>query len=158
MKNSNVNSDTEPKIKSDNVITSPYYIEGLYVDPSQNSIVENNEIRNVQPKVMEVLTYLCSKAEQLVSSDELIQACWPNQYISDGPVHKCIAQIRKALADAPKSPHFIKTVPKKGYVFIAKVKGLNISLPAQRVPWTGESPYPGLHPYTFVAKRIVFWS
>lgn len=142
--------------KQNKIITTPYYIEGLYVDPSQNIIVKNNETQNIQPKVMEVLTYLCSKAEQLVSADELIQACWHNQYISDGPVHKCIAQLRKALSDDPKTPRFIKTVPKKGYVFIAKVKGLNITSHVPWALWTGESPYPGLHPYTFEQSELFF--
>ncbi|MEW6982669.1 winged helix-turn-helix domain-containing protein [Colwelliaceae bacterium 6471] len=138
-------------------ITSPYYIEGLYIEPSQSVIIENNETRNVQPKVMEVLTYLCSKAEQLVSADELIKVCWPNQYIGDSPLHKCIAQIRKALADDPKNPRFIKTVPKKGYVFIAKVKGLNTSTQQPAIPyWTGDSPYPGLTPYTLAQSDVFF--
>jgi DNA-binding winged helix-turn-helix (wHTH) protein len=111
---------------------------------------------------MEVLVYLCSKAGEVVSSDELITTCWPNQYISDSPLHKCIAQIRKALGDDPKKPRFIKTVPKKGYVFIAKVKGLNTNSQAifqQKSPkknWTRESPYPGLVPYTFAQSDIFF--
>ncbi len=87
---------------SNDFITTPYYIEGLYIEPSQSIIIENNITRHVQPKVMEVLTYLCSKAEQLVTTDELIKACWPNQFISDSPLHKCIAQIRKTLSDDPK--------------------------------------------------------
>ncbi len=141
---------------SNDFITTPYYIEGLYIEPSQSIIIENNETQHIQPKVMEVLTYLCSKAEQLVSTDELIKACWPNQFISDSPLHKCIAQIRKALADDPKNPRFIKTVPKKGYVFIAKVKGLNIT-PQQPIShWTGELPYPGLQPFTFAQSDIFF--
>lgn len=141
---------------SNDFITTPYYIEGLYIEPLQSIIIENNETRNIQPKVMEVLTYLCSKAEQLVSADELIKTCWPNQYISDSPLHKCIAQIRKALADDPKSPRFIKTVPKKGYVFIAKVKGLNVTPQQPQSHWTGALLYPGLKPYTFAQNDIFF--
>jgi DNA-binding winged helix-turn-helix (wHTH) protein len=156
LSNSNAKSNTESNNKPNNAITSPYYIEGFYVDPSQNIILTNNETRNVQPKVMEVLTYLCSKAGQLVPSNELILACWPNQYISDGPVHKCIAQLRKALTDDPKNPLFIKTVPKQGYVFIAKVKGLKVTSHAPRASWTGESPYPGLQPYTFEQSEWFF--
>lgn len=147
---------------SNNFIPNPFYIEGLYIEPSKNIIIENNSTRNVQPKVMEVLVYLCSKAEEVISSEELITTCWPNQYISDSPLHKCIAQIRKALGDDPKKPRFIKTVPKKGYVFIAKVKGLNTNSLAtfpKKTPkknWTGESPYPGLVPYTFAQSDIFF--
>ncbi|MEW6989621.1 winged helix-turn-helix domain-containing protein [Colwelliaceae bacterium 6441] len=144
------------KSNSNDFITASYYIEGVYVDPAQNIIIENNVTLHIQPKVMEVLTYLCSKAEQLVSSEELINSCWSNQYISDGAVHKCIAQIRKALSDDPKKPHFIKTVPKKGYVFIAKIKGLNKAPQPIMSHWTGESPYPGLKPFTFAQSDIFF--
>jgi DNA-binding winged helix-turn-helix (wHTH) protein len=141
---------------STDFITTPYYIEGLYIEPSQSIIIENNDTRHVQPKVMEVLTYLCSKAEQLVTTDELIKACWPNQFISDSPLHKCIAQIRKALSDDPKNPRFIKTVPKKGYVFIAKVKGLNVTPQKSTTHWAGEIPYPGLQPFTSSQSDIFF--
>lgn len=156
LNNSKENSTNASINISKNANISPYSIEGFYVDPSQNTLVKNNETQHVQPKVMEVLTYLCAKAEQVVSSDELIQACWPNQYISDSPVHKCIAQIRKALDDEPKKPRYIKTVPKKGYVFIAKVTGLQINEPVTRKPWTRESPYPGLQPYTFAQRELFF--
>ncbi len=141
---------------SNDFITTPYYIEGLYIEPSQSIIIENNITRHVQPKVMEVLTYLCSKAEQLVTTDELIKACWPNQFISDSPLHKCIAQIRKTLSDDPKNPRFIKTVPKKGYVFIAKIKGLNVTPQKSTAHWTGELPYPGLQPFTSSQSDIFF--
>jgi DNA-binding winged helix-turn-helix (wHTH) protein len=147
---------------SSDFIPDPFYIEGLFIEPSKNIIIENNISQNIQPKVMEVLVYLCSKAEEVISSDELIAHCWPNQYISDSPLHKCIAQIRKALGDDPKKPRFIKTVPKKGYVFIAKVKRLNASSSAITFPikskknWTGESPYPGLVPYTFATSELFF--
>lgn len=157
MKNSKNNTANKAlNNTANNVITTSYYIEGFYVDPSQNTFVKNNETHHVQPKVMEVLTYLCAKAEQVVSSDELIQACWPNQYISDSPVHKCIAQIRKVLSDDPKTPRFIKTVPKKGYVFIAKVTGLHINEPKILSPWMGESPFPGLQPYKFEQRELFF--
>jgi len=147
---------SNPNNSLNDFITTPYFIEGLYIEPSQNIIIEDNDTRHIQPKVMEVLTYLCSKAEQLVTADELIKVCWPNQFISDGPLHKCIAQIRKALSDDPKNPRFIKTVPKKGYVFIAKVKGLNVTPQKSSVQWTGDLPYPGLKPYTSSQSDIFF--
>ena len=117
----NAITDKDSKDKTDNIITNSFTIEGIYVDCLQNTLIQNNKTQNIQPKVMEVLTYLCSKPQQVVSNDELIEACWPNQYISDSPLHKCIAQIRKILVDDPKNPRFIKTIPKKGYVFIIDV-------------------------------------
>lgn len=105
---------------------------------------------------MEVLTYLCSKSDQLISNDELIKACWPNQYIGDSPLHKCIAQLRKVLGDDPKHPRFIKTIPKRGYVFIGKTKGLDTRPQKLAVNWNGDPPYAGLKPYTFEQNFCFF--
>mgnify|MGYP000014664848 CR=1 FL=1 len=57
---------------SNDFIPNPFYIEELYVEPSKNIIIENNNTRSIQPKVMEVLVYLCSKAKEVVSPEELI--------------------------------------------------------------------------------------
>ncbi len=138
------------------LITRPFYIDGLYVEPSQNTIIIKNQAHNIQPKVMEVLLYLCTKKQELVTNDQLIKACWPNQYIGDSPLHKCIAQLRKVLGDDPRAPRFIKTIPKKGYVFIAAVKGLDLTNNLTPQMWLGSSPYPGLDSFCFEQSQFFF--
>lgn len=133
----------------------PFYVEGMFIDPLKNQIIQGEEKQEVQPKVMEVLCYLSQHAEQVVTTDELIKSCWPRQFIGDSPVHKCIAQLRKILADDSKEPRFIKTVVKKGYIFIGKVRGL---VKANRVSkqWLKGNPYPGDSPYTVDQKDVFF--
>jgi DNA-binding winged helix-turn-helix (wHTH) protein len=58
-----------------------------------------------------------------MSVDELIEKCWPKQFIGDNPLHKCITQLRKTLGDTIKNPQYIKTNTKRGYTIIAEIKG-----------------------------------
>lgn len=140
---------------SNKLITTPFSVEGIRIEPSQNFIIKNNQEMNIQPKVMDVLTYLASNPNKLILNNSLIDACWPNQYISDSPLHKCIAQIRKALGDDPKQPTFIKTIPKKGYVFIASVELIEATITHENNN-VEIAPYPGNMPYSYAQHHIFF--
>ncbi len=106
--------------------------------------------------MMAVLLYLCQHPQQIISADQLIEHCWPKQYISDNPVHKCIAQLRRALDDDAKNPHYIKTWPKKGYAIITTVRGLQLGQTAAPAHWLTGPPYPGFNSYTAQESSIFF--
>lgn len=115
-------------------LDSPFYLGYFLIEPDINRISQGSTQIYVQPKVMDVLIFFCSNPNRLISSDELIEACWGSQYVSDNPVHKCIAQVRKLLNDSARNPTFIKTVPRKGYIFLQSPKfielyGAKVDLP-----------------------------
>lgn len=130
------------------ISTGSFYLNDIHIIPDKNLFQFQDESIQVQPKLMEVLTYLCRKQGKVVHSDELVENCWPNQFISDSPVHKCIAQLRKALRDASKGSEIIKTIPRKGYVVVARVQGLDTYEDVPEVTWLNGSPYPGEFPYS----------
>ena len=73
----------------------------------------------LRPKSFEVLRQLVENAGRLLSKDELIASVWPDVIVSDDSLAHCIRDIRKALND--KDERFIKTVPRRGYMFVAEV-------------------------------------
>jgi adenylate cyclase len=78
---------------------------------------------NLRPKSFDVLRYLVEHAGRLATKDEIITAVWPNVVVSDDSLAQCISDIRKALKD--ESERFIKTVPRRGYMFVAETQPLN---------------------------------
>src|SRR6478609_5348232 len=70
------------------------------------------------PKALDVLHYLASRPDRLVTKDELLSAVWPDVVVSDASVKVCVREIRKALDDGPKTPKYIETVHRRGYRFI----------------------------------------
>ncbi|HHL32189.1 MAG TPA: transcriptional regulator, partial [Oceanospirillales bacterium] len=134
----------------------PFYLGNWLVTPQKNQLQNSGMVKTIQPKLMEVLTFLCQHQNKIISSDDLIVQCWPRQYISDNPIHKCIAQLRKALGDSSKNPKYISTIPKKGYAIIAKVSKIQDQNKAIDPFWIEHSPFVGLKQYTSEEQKIFF--
>jgi DNA-binding winged helix-turn-helix (wHTH) protein/tetratricopeptide (TPR) repeat protein len=82
---------------------------------------ERKQIR-LHPKAFALLRYLAEHAGQTVSKETLLQAVWPNVYVTDAVLSVYIAEVRKALGDEPKEAKFIDTMHRRGYRFIAAIK------------------------------------
>jgi TolB-like protein/DNA-binding winged helix-turn-helix (wHTH) protein/Tfp pilus assembly protein PilF len=72
---------------------------------------------------MELLLLLVERRGQLVTRDEIIEKLWgPGVFLdADNGINTAISKIRTALKDAPDDPAFVKTIPGKGYRFIAPI-------------------------------------
>ena len=73
------------------------------------------------PKAFDVLHFLASRPDRLVTKDELLSAVWPDVIVSDASVKVCVREVRKALDDGAKTPKYIETVHRRGYRFVARV-------------------------------------
>ncbi len=106
---------------------SSYQISQIKVYPDLNTIEVQGQSQRVEPKVMVLLNYLAHHQGEVCSKQSLIDAIWPNQIIADEALTRLIFVLRNALKDDAKSPQYIATVPKKGYVLLQP-----ITLPEQR--------------------------
>lgn len=110
------------------------------VESNQMQLLEDSNQQVIfEPKVMNVLACLIEHAGQVVSTETLIERCWPNQFLSDNPLHKCINQLRKAFKDSSRSSSYIQTVPKRGYRLLAAVDTEFV----QQESLEASNPYPG---------------
>lgn len=92
-------------------------------DPSTRELRRDGTPIRLQPQPAQVLATLLARAGDIVTREELRAAVWtPDTFVDfDRNLNFCIAQIRSALADSAESPIYIKTIPKRGYQFIAPV-------------------------------------
>jgi adenylate cyclase len=93
------------------------------VEPDLNSITRANKKISVEPKVIEVLAYLASHPGEVLSKTQIIQAVWPDTYVSDEVLRYSISELRKAFNDDAKNPSIIQTIARRGYRLIAEVSG-----------------------------------
>jgi DNA-binding winged helix-turn-helix (wHTH) protein/TolB-like protein len=93
----------------------------------------------LEPQPSRALGVLVSRADHLVTRDELKEAVWgKDTHVDfDRGLAYCISQIRTALGDAGDNPRFVQTIPKRGYRFIAPVQA-----PAP-APEPGDAPGDG---------------
>jgi DNA-binding winged helix-turn-helix (wHTH) protein/tetratricopeptide (TPR) repeat protein len=79
------------------------------------------KVVKIEPKVFNVLAYLLAHRQRVVSKDELLDAVWPGQVVSESVLPKCVATARRAVGDARARPKVIQTVHGRGYRFVAAV-------------------------------------
>ena len=97
----------------------------------------------VRPTPLAVLCYLVEHAGRVVSKAELLKALWPDTYVSDGVLKRHIKELRQVLGDDANASRYIETVPRRGYRFIAEVRG---QPPAGNEPPSLQSPIPAAVP------------
>jgi TolB-like protein/DNA-binding winged helix-turn-helix (wHTH) protein/Tfp pilus assembly protein PilF len=97
----------------------------------------------LQEQPFQVLTMLVENPGEVVTREDLQKKLWPaNTFVDfDHGLNKAINKIRDALGDSAESPRFVETVARRGYRFLAEVKG------AHGIPVRSELVAP-VHPST----------
>ncbi|QSX34238.1 PD40 domain-containing protein [Shewanella avicenniae] len=103
-----------------------YRLNEWVLDPQMLTLTRAEEQIRLESRVMQVLLCLIRHAEQVVTRELLIAEVWSGGLVSDNAINRIIGLLRQSLGDNAKSPQFIRTVPKKGYVLIAEVEVLGI--------------------------------
>lgn len=73
---------------------------------------------------VEVLRILLERAGELVTREQIKEALWPSDTFVEFEhgVNAAVMRLREALGDSATNPHYIETVPRRGYRFIAAVE------------------------------------
>src|SRR5215475_11722225 len=91
------------------------------LDPDNACLWRGTQSIALTPKAFDVLYYLITHPDRLVTKDTLLDAVWPETAISDTVVRIAIGELRRALGDTAQAPRFIATVHRRGYRFVALV-------------------------------------
>jgi TolB-like protein/DNA-binding winged helix-turn-helix (wHTH) protein/Tfp pilus assembly protein PilF len=72
---------------------------------------------------LQILQALLERPQETVTREELRQRLWPNIAFVDYELalKKAVNRLREALGDSADSPHFIETIPRRGYRFIGVI-------------------------------------
>ena len=110
---------------SENVqIVMRYRFENYELDTTRHEFRAFGVLRLLEPRVFDVLLHFVRGQGRLVSRDELITTIWDGRIVSESTIDACVHAVRKAVDDNGRSQRLIKTVPRRGYRFLAEVKAL----------------------------------
>ena len=88
-------------------------------NPSKGTISLREEQIHLEYQQAKLLALLIENHSTHVSREQIASEIWQGIIVEDNTISKAITRLRKVLNDNAKSPIYIKTVPKKGYQFIA---------------------------------------
>jgi TolB-like protein/DNA-binding winged helix-turn-helix (wHTH) protein/Tfp pilus assembly protein PilF len=99
-----------------------YEFGPFQVDTGQHSLLRDGKQVPLTPKVFDLLEVLVRSNGRLVEKDELLREIWPDSFVEEGNLNRNISILRKILGEEASGGHYIETIPKRGYRFVAKVK------------------------------------
>ena len=100
--------------------TSPIYqFGGFTLDVAKTCVFKAGEEIKLRPKVYETLKYLVENPGRLVGKQELMQAVWPDAFVTDDSLVQCTIELRRALDD--RTQQLLKTVSRRGYLLTVAV-------------------------------------
>jgi TolB-like protein/DNA-binding winged helix-turn-helix (wHTH) protein/Tfp pilus assembly protein PilF len=103
-------------------IQQRYSFGPFVLDPVEKVLLSEGHPLALPPKALETLLVLVERPGHLIDKAELLELVWPNTFVEEATLAQNIFTLRKALNDTSDGSHYIETVPKRGYRFIAPVK------------------------------------
>ena len=99
-----------------------YLFQEYAFDTDRRELHRGADVVPVTPQVFDLIDYLIRNRERVVSKDDLIKAIWNGRSVSDVALTTRLNAARTAIGDSGEEQRFIKTLPRKGFRFVAAVR------------------------------------
>jgi class 3 adenylate cyclase len=104
-----------------------YIFDDYTLDVDRHELCRAGQVVEIEPKVFQVLLYLLEHRDRVVTKDDLFTHCWPETFVSEAALTRCLAKVRQAVQASRAGTPIIKTIHRQGYRLMAAVT----SLPAE---------------------------
>ena len=91
------------------------------VDESERLLLRGDEVVPLTPKAFEMLLVLVENSGHVLTKEELMKRVWPDTIVEEANLSHNIYKLREAPGEGRNGEKYIKTVPRRGYRFVAKV-------------------------------------
>jgi class 3 adenylate cyclase/tetratricopeptide (TPR) repeat protein len=98
-----------------------YQFGDYTLDTARYELRRAGIVVKLRPKVLEVLAYLITHRERLVSKQELLEQLWPQQFVGEATLHSHIRAARQAVGDTGQAQRVIHTLHGRGFRFVANL-------------------------------------
>ncbi len=108
------------------------------LDTDRRELRRSSQVIAVEPQVFDLLIYLLSERQRVVSRDDLIASVWGGRIVSESTLTSRINAARRAIGDSGKEQKLIRTFARKGFRFVGAVQTLSQS--GDGAAATGDGP------------------
>ncbi|MGH9432392.1 MAG: protein kinase domain-containing protein [Terriglobia bacterium] len=103
--------------------------ERFEADLATGELRRNGVRLKLREQSFQILAMLLERPGKLVTREEIQKRLWPNDTVVEfeSSINAAIRRLRMALDDAAKEPHFVETLPRRGYRWMAPVEWVTSS-------------------------------
>jgi TolB-like protein/DNA-binding winged helix-turn-helix (wHTH) protein len=100
-----------------------YEFGPFVLDPGERLVRHGAARMELPPRAFDTLLTLVQNQGRLLEKDSLMRTVWGETVVEENNLSQVIYLLRKALRDGEDGARYIETVPKRGYRFVAEVRG-----------------------------------
>lgn len=104
-----------------------YLFENYTLEIDRRELRRGTDLVPIAPQVFDLLDYLIRNRDRVVSKDDVIGAIWSGRIVSDAALTTRLNAVRSAIGDSGEEQRLIKTLPRKGFRFVAPVQEMEAS-------------------------------
>lgn len=120
----------------------------LRLDLADERLWIGNRPAQISNKAFQLLRLFVENPNRLLTKDNILDAIWPDVWVSEGLVKEYVHDLRQALNDDPRQPRFIETVHGRGYRYLGGIET------ASRVDGVSAIPKPKARPPSLVIAPL----
>ena len=94
---------------------------GPYRFVAGDGLWRDGHVVALPPRALGVLTTLLATPGEVVTKQALMDAVWPDTFVTESSLLEAIGLLRDTLGDDRKQPTYIQTVHRRGYRFVGKI-------------------------------------
>jgi TolB-like protein/Tfp pilus assembly protein PilF len=118
------------------------------LEPESRTLRRRGERIPVEPKVLDLFVYLIEHRARVVSTDELLDALWPQVSVTPAALSRAVQKARRAVGDDGEHQAVLRTEHGYGFQFVAKVSVLQA--PVATAPLSPNPDQPSIAVLPFV--------
>jgi DNA-binding winged helix-turn-helix (wHTH) protein/Tol biopolymer transport system component len=94
------------------------------LDIRRRNLFKNGELQPISSRICDLLIVLLQSEGKILTHDELLDAVWAGTFVEQSNLKKSVSSLRQVLGENPSESQYIKTIPRKGYSFVAEVRSV----------------------------------
>jgi len=107
-------------------LSDRYAFGGFVLERTQQRLLRSDGTPvALTPRLFSALLFFVERSGELLDKASLIDAVWPGLFVEENNLNQVVWGLRRALGDDAHGSHFIETVPRRGFRFVAPVTVLS---------------------------------
>jgi DNA-binding winged helix-turn-helix (wHTH) protein/TolB-like protein len=118
--------DRQKALKPAVALPDRYAFGGFLLERTQQRVLRSDGTPvGLTPRLFSALLVFVERSGELLDKDSIMATVWPGVVVEENNLNQVVWGLRRALGDDAHGSHFIETVPRRGFRFLAAVTVLS---------------------------------
>lgn len=102
-----------------------YEFNEFKLDTRRRVLLKNGKEIQLSSRIFDLLLVFVQNEGKILEHEELLNKVWEGTFVEQSNLKKSVSALRQLLGEKPNESLYIKTVPRRGYCFVASVRAIS---------------------------------